>query len=340
MLYKLSSADGRFTGIERVAFRDFADVGQLEKDLENLIAQNLLDMLFEEAGLMPVSQEQQGQQVADIYALNEIGELTIFELKRSRAGADAVHQALGYAQAAGQWSYSELQARYQQYSGSEADLAEAHREAFGLDRPLQAGELNCRQHLMVVGSAADESLVSAVDYWRRQGISVNFLPYRVYDLAGEQYFEFFALPYDRHRNPADEKGVLFDTNRTYDENSIWYMMENNRVAAFGEAKRFVASVNVGDIVFFSHGREGVVAAATVRPGSIRADGEDILYRDVEFVTPVPQRGHNPTAMPFGTVGEVTGKRFFWARTNKYPYLSKAEAKMLVDELRTYLERAG
>ncbi|WP_227992673.1 hypothetical protein [Shewanella sp. YLB-07] len=54
---------------------------------------------------MPVFQERQWQAEADIYALNESGELVIFELKRASAGKDAVHQALRYAQDAGQWSY-------------------------------------------------------------------------------------------------------------------------------------------------------------------------------------------------------------------------------------------
>ena len=206
MLYKLESAEGRFVGIERMAFRDFASFGQREKHLEDLIAQNLLEVLFEEAGLMPVFQERQGQQVADIYAVNAMGELTIFELKVGTAGAGAVHQALGYAQDAGQWSHAELQERYRGFAGPESDLAEAHHEAFGLDRPLPAGAFNRRQHLIVIGSAADDGLINAVEYWRGQGISLDFLPYRIYELAGERYFEFFALPYDRHRNPADEKG--------------------------------------------------------------------------------------------------------------------------------------
>ena len=340
MLYKLKSVEGRFAEVERMPFRDFASFGQREKDLEDLIARNLLDVLFEDAGLMPVCQERQGQQVADIYAVNATGELTIFELKRSTAGGDAVQQALGYAQDAGQWSHVELQERYREYAGSDSGLAEAHREAFGLDQPLQAWEFNRRQHLVVIGSAADDSLTDSVDYWRRQGIWIDFLPYRIYELGGEHYFEFFALPYDRHRNPADEKGVVFDTNRSWDEESIWYMMENSRVAAFGDAKRFVEYVNAGDIVFFSHRFTGVVAAATVQGGSIRADGEDTLYRDVEFITPVPQRGCDLRAMPFGRVSEVTGKSFFWARTIKHPYLSKAEAVRLAHELRCHLETDG
>ena len=143
-----------------------------------------------------------------------------------------------------------FRAKYQQYSNSESDLHLAHREAFDLEHPLDAKEINNRQHLVVIGSAADERLISAVDYWRRQGISINFLPYRIYALGGEQYFEFFAWPYDKHKNPADVKGVLFDTNRSWDEESIWYMMENSRVAAFEDAKRFVERIYPGDIVFF------------------------------------------------------------------------------------------
>ena len=277
--------------------------------------------------------------MADIYALNEKGELTIFELKRGAAGEGAVHQALRYTQDAGQWSYAQLQAKYQQYSGTDSELHLAHKEAFDLEHALDAKEINSKQHLVVIGSAADESLINAVDYWRRQGISISFLPYRIYELGGEQYFEFFASPYDKHKNPADMKGVLFDTNRRWDQESIWYMMENSRVAAFGDAKRFVEYIHPGDIVFFSHRWEGLVAAAKVKRSPIRAPDSETLYRDVEFITPIPERDKKLKAMPFGRVSEITGKSFYWARTIKVPYLSKDEAEHLAKELGQYLETA-
>lgn len=337
MLYKLDSTDGRFDSIEAVEFKDFADFGHLEKDLENLIARNILDVLFEETGLMPIYQEKQGQEVADIYALNSTGDLTIFELKRSIAGEGAVQQVLRYAQDAGQWSHAQLEQRFREYCGGDKGLAEAHRQEFYLDAALSVHEFNRRQHLVVIGSAADDGLRSAVDYWRQQRISIDFLPYRIYELAGECYFEFFAPPYDRHRNPRDEKGVLFDTNRTYDSESIWYMVKERRVAAFGDAKRFVERVNVGDMVFFSHAGTGIVGAATVR-GQVRHDGPETLYRDVEFVTPLPEQGGELRAMPFRRVSEITGRSFYWARTIKVPYLSGEETDLLVDELRRYLEK--
>lgn len=96
MLYKLDSDQGRFNGISPVQFSEFSNFGNLEKDLENLVAENLLEVLFEESGLMPIFQERQRQPEADIYALNEQGDLVIFEFKRGSVGEDAVHQALRF----------------------------------------------------------------------------------------------------------------------------------------------------------------------------------------------------------------------------------------------------
>lgn len=68
-------------------------------------------------------------------------------------------QVLHYAQEAGQWSYPELQERYQQYTGAKSEpelLSKAHQEEFGLKEPLDAKEFNNKQHLIVIGNAADD----------------------------------------------------------------------------------------------------------------------------------------------------------------------------------------
>jgi len=336
MLFKLGSTAGKFDKLKPVGFKDFSSFGNFEKDLEELIAKNILEVLFEEASLMPIFQERQYQSEADVYALNEKGELIIFELKRSQAGESAVHQALYYAQDAGQWSYATIESKYQSYTGDNTDLHSAHKEAFDLEHALEPRDFNLKQHLLIIGSAADDKLICAIDYWKMQGVSIEFLPYRVYEFGKDKYFEFFAIPYDKRRNPSDIKGVLFDTNRSWDEDSIWYMMENARVAAFGDAKRFVEYVFPGDIVFFSHKWTGLIAAARVK-SNIKSPDSDTLFRDVEFLTPIPTRNNIMKVMPFRKVTEFTGKSFFWARTIKVPYLSKDEADRLVDELNNYLK---
>ena len=188
MLYKLSSSDKQFNGLEPVAFKDFAGFGNNEKNLENLIANSILDVLFEDSSLMPIFQERPWQAEADIYALNEKGDLVIFELKKSTAREDAVHQALRYTQNAGQWNYSKLQEIYQNYSDENAELTQSHKDAFDLKDPLNKSEFNRKQHIFIIGSAADDSLIKAVNYWKSQGISIEFLPYRIYEINNEKYF--------------------------------------------------------------------------------------------------------------------------------------------------------
>ena len=169
MLYKLGSTNGKFDRLEPLPFKDFSSFGQLEEDLEELIARSILDVLFEDASLMPIFQERQYRAEADIYALNERGELIIFELKRGAAGEDAVQQVLRYSQDAGQWSYAKLQEKYEkykEYSGPGSNLRSEHQKAFGLENPLDTKEFNGKQHLIIIGSAADESLINAVDYWQ------------------------------------------------------------------------------------------------------------------------------------------------------------------------------
>jgi hypothetical protein len=337
MLYKMRITDDRVKDLEALPFLDFAALGKIEKDLEALLATHLLDVLFEDAALMPIFQERSRQAEADLYALNRTGNLVIFELKRGLAGSDAMLQALRYAQDAGRWTFNALQEKYRTYCGdNSASLANVHREAFYLERPLQPSDFNTRQRFVIVGNAANDSLISAVDYWKQQGLTVEFLPYRVYSIGEQHYFEFFALPYDRHQNPSSVKGVLFDTNCTWYEDAIWEMMEKKRVAAYGDSKHFVDYLNSRDIVFFSHKLVGIVAAAEVI-GPARDDGPQQRYRDVKFLTPVPAKGTGIAKfMPFSQVTNFTGKGFFWARTIKVPYLSREEARLLLAELKKIL----
>ena len=319
MLYKLNLNHGRFDRITPVAFKDFSHFSQSEIDLEELISENH-DVLFEDNRLMLVYRQTPGQGVSDVYALNEKGELFIFELKLKIAGSVAVDQVLRYAQNAGQWKYSKLQENYQCFLGNDnANLLYAHKEAFGLEVPLKENEFNNRQHLIIVGTAADDELIIAVDYWRAQEISINFLPYRIFELGGEYYFEFFSPPYDKHINLNDRKGVIFDTCRSWGKDTIWYMMENNRVAAFGAAKKFIHYIHPGDIVFFSHRGVGIVAAAQVQnPSQVQFDDDDTAYRTVDFLTSFPERnGNEMLAMPFNKVAEFIGKNSFGLEPSKF-----------------------
>lgn len=333
MLYKLGKTANKFDSIDPLPFSGLP----LEKELEDLLAQNLWDVLFESNELMPIFQERAWQPEADIYALNEQGDLIIFELKRSRADNGAVHQALRYCEKAGRYNYDKLEQMLQIYHGNKPlNLQEEHQRGFDLEHARDKSSFNTKQHLVIVGSAGDNELIRNIDYWTSKGLSVSFIPYRVYVIANEFYFEFFSIPYDQHSNPADVKGVIFDTNLSYDEDSIWYMCQGNRVAAFGGIKGIVHSLNRRDTVFLYHKGQGIVAAGEVK-SEVKEDLEqDGLYRDLRWLTPKPNKGSPYKYMPAWQIKQVMNRNFWWAKTMKAPYLSKEETGKLLDALQTTL----
>ena len=336
MLFKLEGADS----VEPLPFVDFADQKKLEKDLENLLAKNLFGRLFEHTPLLAFHQERPRQGEADIYALNAQGDLVVFELKRATAGAGTLEQLFRYVAEAGEWTYAEIERKFKNYNKddlSRMGLSVAHQEAFTLEKPLDEGDFNRQQHMWIIGSAADDALIRAVDFWRQKGLSIEFFPYRVYQMGSDFFFEFFAKPHDIHVNPAKTKGVLFDTNRSWNLESFRSMITQSRVSAYGDRKEAVYSLACGDLVFYSHKGFGIAGAARVTGRGVRADPEnEELYWDVELLTPIPKDFDHPRAMSFEEVQKVTGKSFFWARIQKVPYLTHEEAEHLLKELQTTL----
>lgn len=329
MLYKYKGKDI----IEMLPSYNFEDLGGLEKDLENLLANNLSDLYSEDGQLMPIFQERSGQSEPDLCALDKDGNLVIFELKRGVVPGDTTIQVMRYCQDYGQKNYFELLKLYKTYTGDD-NLRDAHAEAFGLDSPLQIDEFNRKQKLIVIGSSSDSYLMDAIDYWRRNGIDIDYIPYRFYRINNETYFEFFAKPYDYHVNAADSKGILFDTNKTYEPNDIWDMFANSKVSAYGSVKTCVNSFNKGDYVLYYHVGWGVVGAGIIKSSkSKEIKSKEEMYLDVDLITPKVTCEQELRCISVSELRRLLNKNFYFAKTTKVPYLTIDESKKVVDLLK-------
>lgn len=287
MLYKLKENE-----LESIAFEDFGNIGKKEKDLENIFAQNL-EMIYGEYGvLFPVFQERPGQEAPDLCALDKEGNLIIFEFKRSEAPESTTNQIMRYAEIYGQKSYDDLNSIYKKYISKKngqdnMELVDAHREAFALKEPLKLEYFNHEQKMIIVGSSMDHKLAKTVDYWKSKGVSIDFIPYRLFEIQGEYYLEYFAKPYDYVLNVGNVRGILFDTNLSYDTDAIWDMFKGNKISAYDERSRCVGYFNKNDYVFYYHKGYGVVAAGKIcdnKPHTNKGEA----YRKVEFLTPKPE----------------------------------------------------
>jgi predicted RNA-binding protein with PUA-like domain len=329
MLYKFNPKDNN---IEMLQSYNYEDIGGLEKDLENLLANNLADLYYADGQLMPIFQERSWQAEPDLCALDKNGNLVIFELKRGKVPGDTTIQIMRYCQDYGRKNYFELSELYKKYS-VDGDLALDHAEAFGLDTPLRSDEFNRSQKLVIIGSDTDSYLMDAIDYWKSEGLDIDYIPYRFYDINGEKYFEFFAKPYDYHLGKLEQKGVLFDTNSTYDSNAIWDMMKNHKVSAYGGVKNCINTFNKGDYVLYYHKGWGVIGAAKIKSSKAKENKEnDELYFDVDLLTPKVQCESELKYVSAKELKELLNKDFYFASTIKRPYLSIDEAEKIIELL--------
>lgn len=333
MLYKYEN-----NTLKKLGYYSYSDFQGKEKDLENLLAENLNDLYMEDAQLMPIFQERQLQAEPDLLALDKEGNLVIFELKRDEVQGDTTIQVMRYAQNYGQKTYLELNEFYQKYKSKRDDklsLKDAHKEAFGLDKELDESEFNKRQKMVIVGNSLDISLIKAVEYWKSKKLNIDFLPYRFYKINDEIYFEFFAKPYDYHLNIRYKKGIIFDTCRTYIESAVWDMFKKNKVSAYNSASNFIRSFNKGDYVFYYHKGWGIIGVGIIKsslPKEISSNGEIELYHTVKLLTPEISNESEIKCISANEICNLLGKNFYWASTTKRPYLTETESKVLADEL--------
>lgn len=319
-------------------YYDYADLNGKEKDLENLLANNLSDLYIEDGLLMPIFQERKWQEEPDLLALDKDGNLIIFELKRGKVQGDTTIQVMRYAQIYGRKTYDELDTIFREYKKKvtpdwkERSLQQEHEEAFELESSLKPEQFNKKQKLVIVGSSSDLSLIEAVDYWRSKKLDIDFLPYRFYKIGEEIYFDFFAKPYDYHINPRDKKGIIFDTNYSYNQDAVWDMLKNGKISAYGKASRFVYSFNKGDYVLYYYKGWGVIAAGTIKSNDVWEEGEE-LYHTVDLLTPVLKRESDIRNISPSELISLLDKNFYYASTTKKPYLSAKEAEVLIAELK-------
>ncbi len=272
--------------ISPVPFDDFGSTGKLEIDLEDLIANNMSELFTEENQLMTIFRERKRQPEPDIVALNGNGDLVLFELKRGIPNEEVTLQIMRYAQTWGLYQYEKLNEMFKKYNGNQTDLAVAHKAEFMLDEALPREEFNKRQKLIVVGSSTCTELIRAVEFWKSNGLEIDFIPYRLYKICGNEYFEFFGKPYDYHVNPGAVKGVIFDTNKTWDQDSLWHMLENSRISAYGSKKHLVKSIGKDDYVFYYHRGIGIVAVGKVKSDKyLTDDKKEEGYKDVDIIFP-------------------------------------------------------
>lgn len=129
------------------------------------------------------------------------------------------------------------------------------------------------------------------------------------------------------------KGIMLDTNLSYSDTNEYEMLSQSKIAAYGDAKRYINSFVKGDYaLFYSKGR-GIIAIGRI-VSDAPVDIEDERYHDVEMIVPRSFEGDTKSlkALSPSEIKTALDKNFYWASTIKTPFLNKAQSEILIKAL--------
>lgn len=317
MLFKIDRKNK--DNLKGVKSKTLAQIGWIEKDLENLISKNL-SRFIPENQLMVIFQERQRQEEADIFALDKEGVLYIFELKRWVSKPENLLQVLRYGQKFGQFDYEALQEmlrKYKKYPVLELD--ESHKEYFKevISQKLERENFNSNQHFVVITNGVDIETLNAIQYWKKKGLRIDCLPYKVYEEKGTFFLEFKSF------NPQNE--VLFEeetnifivnTNIAWSKTNYKEMLQDKRTSAraYGDKRFGIARIKNGDNVLLYHSGTGIIAIGKAK-GEVDKDEKNEEYRiDVDFSWKIDPDTENTRAVHASEINSKLSTNYSFRNT--------------------------
>lgn len=201
MLYRYE--EGKENG-ERVFYLDkmesfSTDEGGLPYHIRENTLENIFAEIFALNGVyMPIFQERPFQPEPDLVALDEHGNLILFELKRGYIDKKSAldDRLFRYHSVWKNFSYDDLNKNYKKYrKDNSAELLDDHKKFFGLN--LSKSDFNRAQKLIGVANVVSDDLIDYIESLNKRGdYIVDFIPYRFYKVGGEVFVEFSPKPFD------------------------------------------------------------------------------------------------------------------------------------------------
>lgn len=260
MLFYLNDNDKKT--LETVKRTNLDYIGWKEKDLEDLISHNI-ERVISTDSLMTIFQERRGKEEPDILALDRTGKLYIFELKRWKSDKENLLQVLRYGQIFGQYEYPLLADLYHKFNSKGKELIEEHKNHFNLgpDEEIRKEDFNKKQSFVIITDGTDVETRQAVNYWRKTGLSVEAIIYRVYETSkSEKIIEFETYNPEEDVIEFEEGCYILNTNYNNDKQDDADMMKNKKASAYYDPWKFkINKIQKGDKVFLYRSGTGIVA---------------------------------------------------------------------------------
>lgn len=251
-----------------------SQVGLLEKDIENWIAENPKILFGDE--VLTVAQSVSGQRMADVLALDSQGRLIVVEIKRSTSSRDAIGQLLEYAADMADLGYEGLNQYAQKHSGFEGtDLYEAFLDFTDRD-DFPKEDLGDKQLIFIVAPESDRRLEKIVEWLRTRDVPVELVSFSVFadedDAPRVLQIDDVSLPDAMSDSPEGWAGHwFFNTNESNVPGAYERMFKNDVAAIYGYSSGpdKLTRAEEGQIVMAYVNDQGIRALGSVESGEVK-----------------------------------------------------------------------
>lgn len=277
-MYEIKNNNNRFIIGEKFVTKPAAKVGLLEKDIEDFIASRP-EILFPNEEILVIGQSIAYQSMADVLALDALGNLIIIEIKRNYSDRETVGQLLEYAAQMKGITYDELNNFAQSYKEwapkyQNSNLNTVFRE-FSDDATFEQEKIGHKQRIVIVAPQSDEGLQQIVKWLRSYGVPVEFIPFniladehgqpRLLDIQGVE-----DTPELVSTESTWKRHWIFNTNETNAKGAYQKMFEKNVAAIYGydDGPKRLQGSTAGDTILAYVNRKGIKAIGKVVSGKV------------------------------------------------------------------------
>ena len=300
--------------IRRQPSKTLADIGWQESHLQELLFKNL-EKVLEDNELLLIMQSRSWQEEPDLMALNQSGDLYIFELKAWEAASFNLLQALRYGQIYGQYDYDRLNDIYKKTFPGGDELLDTLNEKFSVE--LQHSDINQKQHFVVITNGLDFRTREAILYWRSQGLDITGWVYRIYTVGSKTLFEMNT--FEIAENPysdVSEGYFILNTNISTSEDHDSDMVGNGKAAAYFDPwKRNIEKLRHGNVVFLYRSGQGIVGMGVASGKVEMRDYEgDPNRRNEEYFQKLNNYHKLRAPLSASKIKELTGVNYVFMST--------------------------
>ena len=283
MLYEIETNGDDLTVTNEFREKNASELGIREKAIENWIAA-LPKLLLPNEEVLIIGQSVSGQGMADILALDSLGNLLLVEIKRDWSDRATVGQLLGYAAEFRGVVYERLDAeaqRYPKWKGS--DLLSTFRQ-FIDNQDFPTKNLGRKQRVFIVAPDSDEDLKRIVSWLQDYRVPIYFVPFKLLaDANGKpRFISIDGVIEGVEPEPGELDGDswaghwIFNTNESYGPGAYKHMFDRGVIAIYGYPngpRNLMRGANDGERVFAYVNRQGIRALGTIVDANVqKGDG--------------------------------------------------------------------